>query len=142
VGVLLVRAFVPSSVWEAFSFRNDMLADIGLVILVGSTLFTLWARWTLGKMWSSVPALREKHELHTDGPYRITRHPIYTGILGMLVGSALVVGSGGVVLALLLFGGVFLIRIPREEQLMQQTFGERYVRYQRRVPRLVPFVHF
>jgi protein-S-isoprenylcysteine O-methyltransferase Ste14 len=141
VGVLLVGAFVPGSVWAAFSFRNDVLAAIGMAVLVGSTVFTLWARWTLGKMWSSVPALREKHELHTDGPYRVTRHPIYTGILGMLFGSALVGGSGGVVLALLLFGGVFLMRIRREEQLMLQTFGEQYVRYQRRVPRLVPFVH-
>jgi protein-S-isoprenylcysteine O-methyltransferase Ste14 len=138
--VLLVRAFVPTSVWAAFSFRNDVLADIGLAILVSSTLFTLWARWTLGKMWSSVPALREEHELHTDGPYRVTRHPIYTGILGMLFGSALVIGLGGVVVGLLVFGGVFLIRIRREEQLMLQTFGEQYVRYQRRVPRIVPFV--
>jgi len=71
-GVLLVLAFVTRSVWTAFSFRNDVLADIGVVILVGSTLLALWARWTLGKMWSNVPALREKHELHTDGPYRIT----------------------------------------------------------------------
>jgi hypothetical protein len=49
VGVLLLQAFVPRSVWSAFGFRNDVLADIGLVILAGSTLFVLWARWTLGK---------------------------------------------------------------------------------------------
>ena len=48
-----------------------------VAILVGSTVFTLWARWTLGKMWSSVPAVREKHELRTEGPYRVTRHPAY-----------------------------------------------------------------
>ena len=141
VGVLLVQAFVPRSVWATFSYRNDVLADVGLVILVGSTPFALWARWTLGKMWSAVPALREQHELHTDGPYRVTRHPIYTGILGMLLGSALIVGFGGAVVTLLVFSGVFLVRIPREEKLMLQTFGEQYVRYQRRVPRLVPFVH-
>jgi protein-S-isoprenylcysteine O-methyltransferase Ste14 len=141
VGVLLVQAIVPRSVWAGFSFRNDVLADLGLVILVGSTLFALWARWTLGKMWSAVPALRDKHELHTDGPYRVTRHPIDTGILGMLLGSALIVGSGGVVVAMVVCSGVFLMRIPREEELMLQTFGEQYIRYQRRVPRLVPFVH-
>lgn len=141
VGVLLVQTFVPRSVWAAFSFRNDLLAGIGVVILVGSTLFALWARWTLGKMWSGVPALREKHELHTDGPYRVTRHPIYTGILGMLLGSALIVGLGAVVLALLVAVAVLLLRIQREEKLMLQTFGEQYVQYQRRVPLLVPFVH-
>jgi protein-S-isoprenylcysteine O-methyltransferase Ste14 len=139
VGVLLLQAFVPRSVWASFSFRNDVLADTGLIILVGSTVFTVWARWTLGRMWSYVPALREKHELHTDGPYRVTRHPIYTGILGMLVGTALIVGLVGV-LIVLVFGSVFLVRIQREENLMLQTFGEQYVRYKQRVPRLVPFV--
>jgi len=59
----------------------------------------------------------------------------------MLLGSALIVGFPGVVVALLVCGGVFLLRISREEQLMLQTFGEQYVSYQRRVPRLVPLVH-
>jgi protein-S-isoprenylcysteine O-methyltransferase Ste14 len=140
-GVLLVVAFVPRSVWATVTYRSDVLSGIGLVILIGSTLFTLWARWTLGKMWSAVPTLREHHELHTDGPYRWTRHPIYTGILGMLLGTALVVGFGGVIVALLVSACVFLVRIPREEKLMLQTFGQQYVRYQREVPRLVPFLH-
>jgi protein-S-isoprenylcysteine O-methyltransferase Ste14 len=92
-------------------------------------------------MWSPVPALREHHELLTNGPYRVTRHPIYTGILGMLLGSALITGFGGVLVALLVLGGVFLARIQREEKLMLQTFGEQYNRYQREVPRIVPFLH-
>jgi protein-S-isoprenylcysteine O-methyltransferase Ste14 len=141
VGVSLLQAFVPRSVWAALTFRSDGAAWAGLVILISSTIFALWARWTLGKMWSFVPTLREHHQLHTDGPYRFTRHPIYTGILGMLLGSTLIAGFGGVVLALFVFGGVFLVRIPREEKLMLQTFGEQYVRYQREVPRLVPFLH-
>ena len=139
--VVLLQAFVPSTLWTAITFKSDWLAAAGLVLLIGSTLFTLWARWTLGRMWSSVPALREHHELHTSGPYRFTRHPIYTGILGMLLGSALGTGFGGVLVILLVFAGVFLVRIQREEKLMLQTFGEQYVRYQRRVPRLVPLLH-
>lgn len=141
VGVSLLQAVVPRSVWAAITFRSDIAAWVGLVILIGSTIFALWARWTLGKMWSSFPTLREHHELHTDGPYRFTRHPIYTGILGMLLGSTLIAGFGGVMLALLVFSGVFLVRIPREEKLMLQTFGDQYVRYQRAVPQLVPFLH-
>ena len=42
---------------------------------------------------------------------------------------------------LLVFGGIFVYRIPREEKLMTETFGEQYVRYQQDVPRLVPFAH-
>jgi len=141
VGVALLQILVPRSVWAAITFRSDVRAGIGLVVLIGSTLFTLWARWTLGTMWSPVPALKEHHELRTDGPYRFTRHPIYTGILGMLLGTTLVAGFGGGIIGLLVAVGVFLVRIPREEQLMLQTFGEQYTRYQREVPRLVPFLH-
>ncbi|HLZ32130.1 MAG TPA: isoprenylcysteine carboxylmethyltransferase family protein [Chloroflexota bacterium] len=141
VGVAALQVLVPRTVWAAITFRNEVAADAGLVILVSSTLFTLWARWTLGKMWSPVPTLREHHELHTNGPYRITRHPIYTGILGMQLGSALIAGYGGVLVALLVSSAVFLVRIPREEKLMLKTFGEQYARYQREVPPLVPFLH-
>ena len=64
-----------------------MGTGIGLVILLGSTVFTLWARFALGTMWTLDARLKEGHALRTDGPYRITRHPIYTGILGMLLRS-------------------------------------------------------
>src|SRR5215813_3400702 len=139
-GVLLLQALVPKSMWAAITFGSDWLSALGLVLLIGSTLLTLWARWSLGKMWSPVPSLREHHELHTNGAYRITRHPIYSGILGMVLGSALVAGSGAVLLALLVLGLVFGVRIQSEEKLMLQTFGEQYRRYQRDVPRLVPFL--
>src|SRR6202011_2316895 len=120
---LLIR-FAPRSVWATITFRSDMLSAAGLVILVGSTAVALWARWEPGKMWSGVPSLREHHELITEGPYRFTRHPIYTGILGMVLGTALVVGFGGVVVALVVTTINFLVRIPREEKLMLETFGE------------------
>ena len=90
-------------------------------------------------MWSYVPEVREHHELVTNGPYRVTRHPIYTSILGMLLGSAMMWGFGPFLLLVLAFGLIFAYRIPREEKLMTETFGERYVKYQREVPRLVPF---
>ncbi|HYW89638.1 MAG TPA: isoprenylcysteine carboxylmethyltransferase family protein [Chloroflexota bacterium] len=139
-GVVLLQTLVPKSMWTAITFRSDWLAVPGLVLLICATLFTLWARWTLGRMWSYVPSLREHHELHTTGPYRFTRHPIYTGLLGMLLGTALVTGFGGALVGLLIAGGVFLVRTAQEEKLMLQTFGEQYSRYQREVPRLVPFL--
>ena len=122
------------------TYWNFDVALAGAVLLVASTLLALWARWTLGTMWSSIPTVRQHHLLRTDGPYRITRHPIYTGILGMLLGSAMIVGFGPLLLALVVFGGIFAYRIPREEQLMIETFGDRYVRYQHQVPRLIPFL--
>jgi len=111
----------------------------GLVLLVVSTGFTIWARIRLGRMWSASPnVLRPNHELRTDGPYAVTRHPIYSGLLGMLLGTVLLNGLG-ISLALLAVGAAFLaIRIPIEERLMSTTFPEEYARYRERVPRLLP----
>jgi protein-S-isoprenylcysteine O-methyltransferase Ste14 len=139
VALWSANRFVPASVWARLTFHNPILSSIGVALLVASTAFTVWARWTLGTMWSSVPTVREHHELRTHGPYRLTRHPIYTGLLGMLLGTALINGFGMVLLALLGILGVFVVNIWREERLMQATFGEQYERYCREVPRLVPF---
>ena len=114
----------------------------GLVLLVVSTGFTIWARLALGRMWSASPdMLRERHELRTDGPYAVTRHPIYTGLLGMLVGTVLVNGLGASILFLAIGAAVVATRIPIEERLMTKTFPEQYPRYRERVPRLVPGLH-
>jgi protein-S-isoprenylcysteine O-methyltransferase Ste14 len=111
----------------------------GLVILVASTSFTIWARVRLGRMWSASPdTLQEGHELRTDGPYAVTRHPIYTGLLGMLLGSVLLNGLGVSLLFLALGAAVIATRIPIEERLMTRTFPEQYARYRERTPRIVP----
>src|SRR5262245_22464560 len=111
----------------------------GLVLLVVSTGFTIWARVRLGRMWSAMPnTLQANHELRTDGPYAITRHPIYTGLLGMILGTVLLNGLG-VSLAFLAVGAAIVAtRIPIEERLMSRTFPEEYARYRERVPRLLP----
>jgi protein-S-isoprenylcysteine O-methyltransferase Ste14 len=114
----------------------------GLILLVFSMAFTVWARLKLGRMWSSAPnVLQTDHELRTDGPYAITRHPIYTGLLGMVIGTVLVNGLGSSV-AFLVIAAVFLAtRIPVEERLMSATFPDEYRRYRQRVPLLVPRMH-
>jgi protein-S-isoprenylcysteine O-methyltransferase Ste14 len=111
----------------------------GLVLLVASTLFTLWARLALGRMWSATPnVLRVGHRLRTEGPYGITRHPIYTGLLGMLLGTVLVNGLGAALVALIVGVAVVATRVPIEERLMTKTFPDEYPAYRERVPGLVP----
>jgi protein-S-isoprenylcysteine O-methyltransferase Ste14 len=111
----------------------------GLVLLLVSTGFTIWARVSLGRMWSASPdVLQTHHELRTDGPYAVTRHPIYTGLFGMLVGTVLLNGLGAA-LALLVVGGVVMAtRIRIEERLMSKTFPAEYAHYRKRVPGFVP----
>jgi protein-S-isoprenylcysteine O-methyltransferase Ste14 len=114
----------------------------GLVLLVVSTAFTIWARVSLGRMWSISPnVLQADHQLRTDGPYGITRHPIYTGLSGMLLGTLLLNGLGVALVAVVVGAVVLVSRIPVEERLMSRTFPEEYARYRGRVPRLVPGLH-
>ena len=103
-----------------------------------SFTFTLWARVALGTMWSSTPTVKVGHELRTDGPYGVTRHPIYTGLFGMLLGTALLVGFGRWI-AILAAGLIFVeVRIHTEEKRMLSTFPATYPGYRRRVPQLIP----
>jgi protein-S-isoprenylcysteine O-methyltransferase Ste14 len=114
----------------------------GLALLVVSTMFTIWARLSLGSMWSISPdVLKDRHQLRTQGPYAVTRHPIYTGLLGMLFGTTLLNGLG-VWIGLPIVGVVvFATRVPVEERLMSKTFPEDYERYRQRVPQLIPGLH-
>jgi protein-S-isoprenylcysteine O-methyltransferase Ste14 len=102
--------------------------------------FAVWARVTLGRNWSGVVTLKEGHELVERGPYRLVRHPIYTGILTMFFATALAQGHlAGFVGTLLMFAS-FWIKLRDEEKLMLLQFPEQYADYRRRAKRLIPFI--
>jgi protein-S-isoprenylcysteine O-methyltransferase Ste14 len=134
----VVRLAVPHADWRSVTFYAPWARFLGLAILLAATALTLWARFVLGLMWSAAPAVKEGHQLRTSGPYALTRHPIYTGLLGMLLGTMLVAGAGAWVtlfpVALILVE--FKIRI--EERFMTAEFPDEYPRYRKRVPQLVP----
>jgi protein-S-isoprenylcysteine O-methyltransferase Ste14 len=136
--VSVIRLAVPHTDWRSVTFYAPWARFLGLAILLAATALTLWARFVLGRMWSAVPAVKEGHQLRTGGPYAITRHPIYTGLLGMLLGTLLLAGAGMWIapfpVALILIE--FKIRI--EERFMTAEFPEEYPRYRKRVPQLVP----
>ena len=134
----VVRVLVPHADWQHVTFYAPWARFSGLAILLAATALALWARFVLGLMWSAAPAVKEGHQLRTSGPYAITRHPIYTGLLGMLLGTVLVAGGGLWIvpfpIALILIE--FKIRI--EERFMTAEFPKEYPRYRKRVPQLVP----
>jgi protein-S-isoprenylcysteine O-methyltransferase Ste14 len=111
---------------------------LGTVLLVVSTGFALWARIVLGSMWSYSPVARERHSLRMEGPYAVTRHPIYTGILGMLLGTAVALGFGAWLYVFVLVLVFFELRIRSEERLLNEVFPGAYEEYRRRVPGLIP----
>ena len=118
----------------------DALAWTGVVLCIAGLSFCIWARISLGRNWSGVVTLKGGHELITEGPYAIVRHPIYTGLLGMIVATVIVLGHVAGIIALpFVFWGLW-IKLRYEEKLMLQKFPDEYAAYQQRVRRLIPFV--
>lgn len=119
---------------------DHVLAVVGTILTVGGVALALWARGSLGVNWSSHPAHKENHELVIHGPYRILRHPIYTGMLVGLVGSLLVYLDAFWFYSLVVMGSTLLYRVPVEEKIMMRTFPNAYAAYRKKTKALIPFV--
>jgi protein-S-isoprenylcysteine O-methyltransferase Ste14 len=137
VAVVLGR-LVPAWIWEPITVVTPWLVSAGVAVLAVSTAFTLGARVALGTMWTSTAVVKQDHELRTQGPYGITRHPIYTGLLGMLGGTAMIEGLGRWVAYFLVSVLVIGLKIRAEERLLDRALGGAYQRYRQRVPQLIP----
>jgi protein-S-isoprenylcysteine O-methyltransferase Ste14 len=137
IGVAAIL-LVGRSIFAPFTVEAPWARMIGAGLLVGSTLFAIWARLTLGGSWSVGPRAAADRGLRTDGPYAITRHPIYTGMLGMLLGSALLGGLGQWIVLVAAGLVVAELKIRSEEQLLLAAFPDAYLAYRERVPRLIP----
>lgn len=137
VVVWLIHKYFRRNPFLSMNFNIPLVKVAGSIILILFTILTIWARFKLGRMWSGTVTLKEEHKLRTDGPYSIVRHPIYTGILGMLVGTTLMFGAEGLLFLILVLVYI-LYKIRVEENLMIETFGEQYLDYKKRVPQLIP----
>jgi protein-S-isoprenylcysteine O-methyltransferase Ste14 len=134
---IAILALTPID-WGSLHFGSPWPQVVGAALLLLSTAFTIWARRSLGTMWSITAAVREHHELRTAGPYSVTRHPIYTGLIGMMLGTALLIGSGEWILISIAGVVVLVGKAAREERVMASVFGERYRTYRARTPMIVP----
>ena len=93
----------------------------------------------LGKQWSLQARVLEDHKLVREGPYRFVRHPIYTGMLGMIMAAGLAWSHWiGFLIALTLFSIGTAIRVRSEEKLLREQFGSAYEEYAREVPAFIP----
>jgi protein-S-isoprenylcysteine O-methyltransferase Ste14 len=135
---VLAQRFLPINFWAPITLQSVWLWTAGLIILAFSTTFILWARWVLGTLWTSTAVVKQGHQLRTTGPYRITRHPIYTGFLGMTFGTTLMNGFGMMLPVFLILFVFFEFKIRSEEALLTKTFGDQYLKYKQRVPQLLP----
>jgi protein-S-isoprenylcysteine O-methyltransferase Ste14 len=127
----LEARLLPETQWRFWVGLGAGLTFIGL-------LFTVWARIYLGRNWSGVAAVKADHELITGGPYRLVRHPIYSGLALAFFGMAVAVGEWRGVLSIALALIAIVQRMVVEERFMRQQFGVVYDTYARQVRALVP----
>jgi len=111
-----------------------------VLILVAGSLYIMWtAVRTLGKQWSLQARVLENHALIRTGPYRLVRHPIYTGILGMILAAALTWSNWlGFIVSISLYVVGTIIRVRSEEKLLRAQFGDAFEDYKREVPAVIP----
>lgn len=137
---LLLSASARNTHWNRTIIpQTAVLGVSGDVVLFAGLLIAVWARGTLGGNWSGRVVLKEDHELIQRGPYRVVRHPIYSGLLLMILGTAIVIGQvGGFVVLAFCFCGLW-VKLKREEALLTKHFPE-YPAYKRRTAALVPYL--
>ncbi|HXP35202.1 MAG TPA: isoprenylcysteine carboxylmethyltransferase family protein [Chthoniobacterales bacterium] len=110
-----------------------------IVLVVASFWIMAAAMRVLGKQWSLQARVLEDHKLIREGPYRFVRHPIYTGMLGMIVVAGLAWSHWiGFIISILFFAIGTAIRVRSEEKLLREQFGGAFDDYKRRVPAVVP----
>jgi protein-S-isoprenylcysteine O-methyltransferase Ste14 len=123
---------------STFAYVTANVAAAGCALCIIGVAFAIWARVTLGRNWGMPMTLHERAELVTSGPYAFVRHPIYTGILAMFIGTSLVYPPVAVPSVIML--GYILFSARREERDMQRQFPDAYPAYKKRSKMLVPFV--
>jgi protein-S-isoprenylcysteine O-methyltransferase Ste14 len=116
----------------------DGLRAAGFFLAVVSLIFEIWTQTVLDREWSPQLQLQSDHRLVTAGPYARMRHPIYTALVGWAAGFALVTANWIFVAFAVLTPMILFLRVPREEKMMLDQFGEEYRKYMERTGRFLP----
>ena len=126
---LLGRRFLPETSW---------IATLGVAVTAVGVAFAIWARVHLGKQWSGDVTIRRNHELIRTGPYSRIRHPIYTGILAAMLGTALIEGEVRGLAAVLIATIGFWWKARKEESFLAREFGPRFEEHKRHTGFFLP----
>ena len=138
--LMILFPISPHSTGLALTPHAGFTGAIGAVVCMLGLSVAIWSRQTLAGNWSATVTFKQGHELVQSGPYRFVRHPIYTGILLMILSSAIVLGRLQSWLGFLIMCAGFWIKLKQEESLMLRHFPDEYPAYRARVKALVPFL--
>jgi protein-S-isoprenylcysteine O-methyltransferase Ste14 len=123
----------PASVWTVL---------IGTIIISAALWVFRMSHKVLGRNWSITLEIRDKHELISEGPYALIRHPMYTSFLLIALGQAFLLSNWVVGLAGLIgFAVLFFLRVDKEERMMLENFGPQYLAYMERTKRIIPYLY-
>lgn len=139
-GVIL-SIFLHGSFGAKITFSplwKTILSYSGMLLVLAGSFLTLWARTTLGIMWSSAPLIFEGHSIIKTGPYSVVRHPIYTGIILMLLGTFGITGYFILIPLLAAMCILYAGKAVIEERLLSNTVGKKYDAYRKAVPMFFP----
>lgn len=125
----LAARFVPEISWIRW---------IGIALTVAGLVLCVWARQHLGEYWSDKVVLKVDHALIRSGPYAFLRHPIYSGVLLGIAGSALAIGEWRGLLALLVMTINYCVKARREDRILSGKFGDAFEEHKRRAGFLLP----
>jgi protein-S-isoprenylcysteine O-methyltransferase Ste14 len=137
IGRFLLGWDQPMAPWTA---AEPWLAVAGFAQAVPSAALAAWAKVRLGRWFSANLAIKRGHQLVTDGPYAITRHPIYTGLVGGVAAAGVGWNSLLTIALAAALAIPFYFHTVFEELLLERHFGDAFCAYRERVPRLVPFI--
>ena len=121
--------FLPTRLW---------IEELGAWVTVAGAAFAIWARLHLGRNWSGTVTIKEDHSLIRTGPYKYIRHPIYTGLLLGLAGSALAIGEYRAILGFTMFLVGLVRKAKREESFLAEEFGPAFEEHKKKTGFLLP----
>lgn len=148
LGIIVIALFalhaLPIGYWirythSIYSSRYILVRIIGIGLCLVGMVFAVWARIYLGSNWGTPMSLREAPTLITLGPYAYVRHPIYTGFILAMFGSAIVIGIIWLI-PFILLSIYFVYSAVKEEKDMMQKFPREYESYKMRTKMLMPFI--
>jgi protein-S-isoprenylcysteine O-methyltransferase Ste14 len=136
LGLILLFAFPPGHRYYAHAMSWILAA-----VTAAGLLFTWWARSHLGRLWSDRVVRKAGHHVVDTGPYRLVRHPIYSGLIFVAFATAIQKGTSFALLGAAIVALAFYIKARREERFLRAELGENaYDAYARKTAMLVPFV--
>src|SRR5215471_15064420 len=147
IGPMFIAAVLMAVPRQPFGWLNARFVPetaaihmLGVILVSAGLGFAVWARVHLGRNWSGEITLKQEHELIRSGPYGLVRHPIYSGMLAAMLGTAIVIGEWRALIALLFFVAAVLRRVSVGQRWLGETFPDDYARYRQEVPALIPFL--